>query len=204
MAQLSNFTLANFMTSLKDGARPNQFAVDIDIPPALVGAIPDALIAENKFRFHCKATSLPASEVGEIPISFRGKKFKIAGDKTFEDWTVTIINDSDFILRDAFEQWNEAIVGNVNGDRLVDNVIDYMSTGRIYQLDQNGNILAAYDFIGAWPAIVGAVQLSMDTSDTVEEFDVTFKYQWFEGAKTRNATNSDASISIGGSINIAI
>lgn len=189
---VQNFHLQNFMSQMKDGARPNQFYVDLSLPSALIGSIPNGVIAENKMKFFAKATSIPSMSIGEVPVPFRGAQFKLAGDKVFSDWTVTILNDTDFLIRDAMERWNDMIVGNVNRDSFVeDDPTQYMSNGNVAQLSRNGKTLKQYQMTGAWPSEVGEIQLDHGQNDSIEEFQVTFKIQWWESTTSRNNTNGE-------------
>lgn len=190
---VDNFQLTNFMQQFKDGARPNQFAVELALPVALQGVIPNGSQAENKFRFLCKASEIPSSDIGEVSIPFRGATVKVAGDRSFNDWTVTLVNDTDFIIRDAIEFWSDSISGHVNRDRLevLDGLSDYMSSGIVYQLDRNNRVLKAYSIVGIWPKSIAQIGLDFSSNDQIEEFQVTFAVQWWEARTTRNNTNGD-------------
>lgn len=189
---VQNFHLKNFMSIVRDGARPNQFYVDLSLPSALIGAIPNASLAENRMKFYIKATSIPVMSTGRVEMNFRGGQFKVAGDKTFGDWTFTVINDTDFLIRDAFERWNDLIVGNVDRDSAVeDDPMAYMSNGTVAQLSRNGNTLKQYLMTGCWPSEIGDIPLSMDSNDQIEEFTVTMAYQWWESSTSRNNTSGE-------------
>lgn len=194
MVQITNFYLQDFMSQLKDGARPNQFLVDMVVPAAMKGLITDSTEAEGKIRFMAKATSIPASVNGKVEVPFRGRQFKIAGDRTFNDWTVTVTNDTDFLVRNMMEQWSDLIVGNVNHDTFsdTDSPLDYMSSGDVLQLSRNGSVIKQYKFIGIWPVEIGEISLGHDQNDTIEEFDVTFAVQWWESDTTRNNTEANS------------
>jgi hypothetical protein len=116
-------------------------------------------------------------------VPFRGREMKIAGDRTFEDWTVTIINDTDFDVRDAFERWMNGINAHQSNTGLV-NPVDYQADLIVDQLDRNSDVLKRYQFRGAFPTLVGPIALSYDTRDEVETFDVTFSYQYWESNTT--------------------
>ena len=189
---VQNFHLKNFMAVMKDGARPNQFYVDLSLPQALIGAIPNASLAESRMKFFIEATSIPEMTVGNTDLNFRGGQYKLPGDKTFGDWTFTVINDTDFLIRDAFEYWNDLIVGNVDRDSAVeDDPLAYMSNGTVAQLSRNGNTLKTYLMTGVWPQTVGGIQLDMNSTDSIEKFDVTMKLQWWESRTSRNNTSGE-------------
>ena len=182
-------TLSNFKSVLKGGgARPNLFEVEMTTLP---GGI--AWDADN-FRFMCKATNLPASNIANIDVPFRGRIFKVAGDRTIDTWTITIINDEAFALRKAFEEWVNLIakLDNNLGATLPES---YMTNASVFQLgrgsvtssrDNTGDrnvVLAEYEFIDIFPTEVSQIDLSYDSSDTIEEFTVTFQVQSFTLSK---------------------
>ena len=186
-------TLSQFKSKLiGGGTRPNLFEVSI---PTFPSAISEAWAAgddsENGiFKFLCKATSLPASNLGSIEIPFRGRTLKVAGDRTFDDWTVTIINDEDFKLRTAFERWSN-VMSRLDDATGVTSPTSYMTDGYVQQLGRGGqvgaasndggesSVLRSYKFFDVFPVTVGEIALSYDTTDALEEFDVTFRYQYF-------------------------
>ena len=186
-------TLSQFKSKLiGGGTRPNLFEVSI---PTFPSAISEAWSAgddsENGiFKFLCKATALPASNLGSIEIPFRGRTLKVAGDRTFDDWTVTIINDEDFKLRTAFERWSN-VMSRLDDATGVTNPTSYMTDGYVQQLGRGGTIAAgsndggessvlrSYKFFDVFPITVAEIALSYDTTDQLEEFDVTFRYQYF-------------------------
>ena len=186
-------TLSQFKSKLiGGGTRPNLFEVSI---PTFPSAISEAWSAgddsENGiFKFLCKATALPASNLGSIEIPFRGRTLKVAGDRTFDDWTVTIINDEDFKLRTAFERWSN-VMSRLDDATGVTNPTSYMTDGYVQQLGRGAtaatgtasegesSILRSYKFFDVFPVTVGEIALSYETTDQLEEFDVTFRYQYF-------------------------
>ncbi len=186
-------TLSQFKSKLiGGGTRPNLFEVSI---PTFPSAISEAWSAgddsENGiFKFLCKASILPASNLGSIEIPFRGRTLKVAGDRTFDDWTVTIINDEDFKLRTAFERWSN-VMSRLDDATGVTNPTSYMTDGYVQQLGRGSqvgaasndggesSVLRSYKFFDVFPITVGEIALSYDTTDALEEFDVTFRYQYF-------------------------
>ena len=186
-------TLSQFKSKLiGGGTRPNLFEVSIPtFPSAISEAWSAGDDAENGiFKFLCKASVLPASNLGSIEIPFRGRTLKVAGDRTFDDWTVTIINDEDFKLRTAFERWSN-VMSRLDDATGVTNPTSYMTDGYVQQLGRGDSIgatgneggessvLRSYKFFDVFPITVGEIALSYDTTDTLEEFDVTFRYQYF-------------------------
>ena len=173
---------------LGGGARPNLFNVQIPSLPDFVAGW-DATVQEN-FSFLCKASALPAQNIASIDVPFRGRQFKVAGDRTIDNWTVTVINDENFAIRRRMEQWSEGIL-NLGNNTGTTNPNNYMRTGNVEQLgrgtvspstqpgsdDDNRAVLAEYEFIDIWPVTVGDIALSYESGDTLEEFDVEFAVQ---------------------------
>ena len=156
------------------GARANQFKVVMPFPGyAQVGGEIEDL------AFLAQATSIPAMTVGNINVKFRGRDVKIAGDRTFASWSVTVINDSDFKLRNAFERWQNGINNMSDNEGLV-NPVDYQVDAFVDHLDRNGNTIKSYTLRGAYPTSVDAIELDYNTVDAIETFGVTFEYQYFE------------------------
>jgi hypothetical protein len=156
------------------GARANQFKVTMPFPGyAQVGGEIEEL------AFLCKATVIPAMTVGTVDIKFRGRSIKIAGDRTFADWSVTVINDTNFKVRNAFERWQNGI-NNMSDNEGLTNPADYQVDAFVDQLDRNGNTVKSYTLRSLFPTTVGEIALSYDTVDAIEEFSVTFAYQFFE------------------------
>ena len=182
-------TISDFKSQLRGGgARPNLFNVQLTAPPPNVDSLWDA----DKFQFICKAASLTAQNVASIDIPFRGRIFKVAGDRTIDVWTVTIINDEDFIFRRAFEEWSEQIV-RLSNNMGTTRPSEYMVSASVQQLgrgatpssvnngtpDDNATILNTYEFVDIWPTTVAPIDLSYDSGDTIEEYTVDFAVNSF-------------------------
>ena len=157
------------------GVRPTMFQVEMAFPDAVVV---DPTQSDNEGTYLIKAAQLPASSVGFVEVPFRGRKLKVAGDRTFEDWTVTITNDVSFGLRKGMEKWSE-VIQNMNFALGANELNDYFATATVRQLDRDGNQLRAYKFEGIWPTEVASIPLDFDSTDSIEEFDVTFKVQYW-------------------------
>ena len=156
------------------GARSNQFKVTMPFPGyAQVGGEIEDL------AFLCTATSIPAMTIGQVVVPFRGRQIKIAGDRTFATWSVTVLNDTNFKLRNAFERWQNGINNMTDGEGLT-NPVDYQVDVFVDQLDRNGNTLKSYTLRGAFPTEIASIPLNYETNDAIEDFDVTFQYQYFE------------------------
>jgi len=160
------------------GARPNQFKVTMPFPGySQVGGEIEEL------AFLCKVTQLPAMTVGMVTVPFRGRQIKIAGDRTYADWTITVINDTNFKLRNAFERWQNGINNATDGEGLT-NPADYQVDAFVDQLDRNGATIKSYTLRGVFPTEIAAIELAYDQNDAIEEFGVTFGYQFFESNTT--------------------
>jgi len=164
------------------GARPNLFEVELAFPGA-VGVDNDTL---QKARFLVKAAALPASTVAPIDVPFRGRILKIAGDRTFETWTITVINDVDFSIRSAFEKWMNTINKMNDGTGLTDPEA-YQADAYVYQLGRDGGILRSYHFYDEFPTNISTIDLSYETTDTIEEFTVELQVQWWEASRGTSA-----------------
>jgi hypothetical protein len=159
------------------GARSNLFEVVLsfpDIAPADTNVL-------DKARFLVKGANLPASNVAPIDVPFRGRTLKVAGDRTFESWTVTVINDTDFAIRSAFENWMNRI-NRVSDNTGVTDPTAYTADAFVYQLDRDGTTLRAYHFYDVFPTSIGAITLDYGTS-TIQEFPVEFQILWWEAMK---------------------
>ena len=160
------------------GARANQFKVTLPFPGyAAVGG------ETSDLAFLCKATAIPGQTVGNVPIDFRGRKLNIAGDRTFEPWSITVLNDTNFKLRDAFERWQNGINNMSDNEGLV-NPVDYQVDAFIDHLDRNGSTIKSYTLRSCFPTSIGAIDLNMEPTEAVETFEVSFRYLFFEARTT--------------------
>ena len=171
-------TISNFKSKLTGGgARANLFEVVLTFPDT---AQPDQEVLE-KARFLVKSANLPASNVSPIEVPFRGRTLKIAGDRSFESWTVTVMNDTDFAIRSAFERWMNTI-NRLSDNTGLTNPADYQADAYVYQLDRDGSTLRSYRFYDTFPTQVGPIELSYDAQG-VQEFTVELQVQYWEAIK---------------------
>lgn len=179
-------TISDFRAQLSQGgARSNQFTVELTFP-----TIATAGQAARSASFLCNATSLPSVTVGNIQMAYRGRPVNFAGEREFSPWSITVINDGDFLIRNAFERWSNAIA-NFNATTGLQNPLDYQVDLKVIQLDRNGKNLKSYTFKDAYPTELGAMALSYDNPN-IQTFDVTFMYNYYEPAEGGGATISIA------------
>lgn len=191
-------TITGFKSRLQGGgARPNLFEVSIPTFPAGIGW------DDIEFNFMCKAAALPASNMAPIEIPFRGRIFKVAGDRTFDTWTVTVINDEDFLLRTAFEKWMN-LMSKLDNNTGATDPNAYMRNAVVNQLGRGASVgresktndpsisvidggaappLRTYQFYDIFPTNVSAIDLSYESSDTIEEYTVEFQVQYWVAGK---------------------
>jgi len=158
------------------GARPSLFNVFMSVPAGL--GIDNASV--DKFRFVCKTAELPESTISSIDVPYFGRRIKVAGERAFADWSVTVMNDEDFAVRSMFEAWSNAL------NRLVSNVRDpnvnaenYKADLEILQYGKDGTLLRSYQIVGAFPTEIGNIQLDWDSANAVESFAVNFSYDYW-------------------------
>jgi hypothetical protein len=156
------------------GARANQFKVTLPFPGySVVGG------ETQQMAFLCKAAQLPGSTVGEVAVPFRGRNLYISGEREFEPWTITILNDTDFLIRNGLERWMNGM-NNMSDNEGLSNPVDYQVDAFIDQLDRNGAKIKSYTFRGMFLTSLSAIDVAYDTNNAVEEFQCTFRYQYFE------------------------
>ena len=195
----TNKTLTDFQSALAfGGARPNLFEVGITLPGPAQTAVGTL---DAKFTLLCKAANLPASNIASIDVPFRGRTFKVAGDRTYDTWSITVINDTDFAIRTFMENWMQYI-GQYKDASGVTNPNDYMASAQVDQLNRNastmtqttqGGIVVAksYKFEDIFPTNISAIDLSFDSSDAIEEFTVEFQVNyWYPVGANGGKANS--------------
>lgn len=211
----SSRTLEDFKARLIGGAaRPNLFECEINFPTfATETTVTGGNTTDNTrsvselSRFMIKTANLPASTVGVIDVPFRGRNLKIAGDRTFDVWTITVINDIDFTIRTAFERWMNAINKHDDNTGLI-NPAQYQRDAIVKQFGRSSvssansdvtspvltgpgdsiPVLKAYKFFGIFPTSVSAIDLSYDSADTIEEFTVDLQVQWWDALDSSGVT----------------
>jgi hypothetical protein len=217
----SSRTLEDFKARMIGGAaRPNLFEVEINFPNFSTEGTSQSTTDNTRTvaelsRFMIKTAALPASNIGVINVPFRGRELKIAGDRTFDVWTITVINDIDFSIRTAFEKWMNAINKHDDNSGLInpaqyqrDAIVKQFGRSSVSSAQSNVTnptataagdqipVLKAYKFYGIFPTAVSAIDLSYDSSDTIEEFTVDLQVQWWDALDSDGNTqlNTDEQV----------
>ena len=195
MASKSRASIDTFRSYVdSDFARPNLFQVELNFPASLSGSTTQGSATSDlkkKSLVLVKAANLPASTVGVIEVPFRGRTLKIAGDRTFEPWTVTVMNDAKFQLRSYFELWISKIqYQNVNYSDYT-KISDYQTQATVRQLGRQGDVLRSYEFQGVFPTNVSAIDLAWESNDSIEEYTVEFQVQYWTQKNDSEAESLD-------------
>lgn len=177
------FNVSEFRANMiGDGARPNLFSVTLIFPTIAA----NGSVAGQKTTFMAKSAQLPGSTVGTVPVYYFGRELKFAGNRSFADWTLNIINDEDFSIRNSLESWMNAInshAGNVRNGA-AGNPAGYTVDAIVTQFGKTGNTLKTYKFIGMFPVDIAPIDLDWSNNDSIEEYSTTFAYQWWESQTT--------------------
>ena len=173
-----SFNVAEFRANMiGDGARPNLFSVSLVFPTS----VSNSTAAGQKITFMAKTAQLPGSSIGTVPVYYFGREMKFPGNRTFADWTLTIINDEDFTIRNTVEKWMNALNSHESNvrDFNAKQPSGYSVDAEVIQYGKSGNELKKYSFVGLFPIDLAAIALDWASNDTIEEFDVTFAYQYW-------------------------
>lgn len=178
------------------GARANLFRVKLNFPNSDITGDANTGIGDGSaiHEFMIKAATLPGRTINKIEVPFRGRNLNVSGDTTFEDWNITVINDNNFSVRNAFERWQDAINSNASNTsaRGVDasSLSSYTADLEVEQLGRDGSVTKRYIFKCAWPTSVEAITVDYGSADTIEEFGVVLAYQWWEADTTSSSSSS--------------
>ena len=184
------FSISDFYSRLSgDGARPNLFQVFMTIPGIVSQSMPagqDIQSATTEFSFMCRTAQLPGSSIGSVVVPYFGREIKLAGNRVFQDWTVTIVNDEDFLIRNTFEAWMNTLNSHIFNRRAPGALapINYQTNGRVVQYGKEGFPIKTYYFTGMFPIDVSPIDVDWGSNDTIEEFTVTFQYQYWTSSAT--------------------
>lgn len=162
------------------GARANLFEVSLTGVTAVTG------LTDGEFQFSCKASAIPTSTIGVVEVPYFGRTVKVLGNKTFENWNITVINDEDFKYRNAFENWmakmsthvgNKVLVGQSFGSG--DNLYGQGEVKHFSKAGASNVDIATYNFVNIFPVNISSIELAWDTNDAIEEFTVEFGYDYW-------------------------
>ena len=173
------FNVAEFRSQLQyDGARPNLFSVSMPFP----ALVTNGSGAQSEITYMARTSQLPGMTNGTVPLFYFGREVKLAGNRTFPDWTLTVINDEDMLVRKALEQWMNALGSNRGNLRnpAFSSATSYGVDAQVNQYSKTGGIIKNYKFVGMFPVDLAPIDLDWASNDTIEEYSVTFAYQWFE------------------------
>lgn len=191
-----SFNIQDFRASMiTEGASASLFDVSLTFPIAVGtgGTAPGSFgSAQQAVTFRAKATSLPGDSIASIGVNYFGREIKVAGNRTFSDWSFTVINDETFVIRNGFERWLSGINSHVSNLRLPSMISGdggYQQDAIIRQYAKTGEIIKAYKMVGCFPTDVSSIDLDWG-ADNIEEFSVTFAYQWWETLETTDSSSS--------------
>jgi len=163
------------------GARPSLFQVNIFLPGGglQIDRSGDAI---QKFEFMCHTASIPVDTVAAIDVPYFGRKIKVSGNRTYQDWNLTVYNDEDFLIRNLFEGWLQRLNHEVENVRQVvsSNPASYKGTARVKHYNQRGELLRSYRFVGLFPTEVDRIDLNWATENEIESFGLTLAYDYWE------------------------
>ena len=187
------FNINNFKNDgLKfGGARASLFEVTITRPPTVISTTTQFV---PQIKFLCQAASIPASTVASFEVPYFGRKIKLAGDRTFADWNITIMNDEDFGIRDFFEEWSQNLNSNEKNKKLVTNNNYKVADAAVIQYSKTGSAIAAYNFTGIFPTEISAMELNWDTTNSVQTFNVTLAYDYYINVRTDRDNSAGSSV----------
>lgn len=168
-----------FKQYLGYGVRQNLYKVELAFPN--ISGISSDLT--EKFTFLCKSAQQPSATIGKIEVPYMGRVVPIPGDRTFDEYAVTVLNDAKYDLRNAFEVWHNAI-DQFEEHAPKNEYDDLMVEMKFHQLDRNKKVIKTYTFVGAWPLSVGSIDVGSDTNDSIEEFEVNFAYMLWKSDTT--------------------
>jgi hypothetical protein len=171
------FNISQFRSELQlDGARPNLFEVNMTFP------IFADQTAARKLTFMAKTAQIPGSTVNPVIVNYFGREIKLAGNRTFPEWTISVINDEDFTVRKAFERWMNGLNSHRNNlrDSSAGFPDGYTQDAEVIHYSKTGAVIKRYRFIGMFPTDLSPIELDWGQNDTIEEFSVTLNYQWWE------------------------
>ena len=183
------FNVSQFRSNIKfDGARANLFEVSLTFPTSVI----NAATSNQQALFLAKAAQLPGSTIGTVSLNYFGRELKFAGNRTFQDWTITVINDEDFGIRNSLENWMNLINSNTSNVRAggLNTPLGYSTNSVVTQYGKDTSILKRYNFVGIFPVDLSPIDLDWGSNDAIEEYTVTFAYQYWEDVAVGGTTGT--------------
>jgi len=178
------FSINNFRAQLQgQGARPNLFEVTVPFPGAV-----NPGEAGQKMTFMCKGAQIPGADLGMVTVPYFGRQIKLAGNRTFAEWTTTVINDEDFAVHAGLTNWMSAINTHGGNEKLI-NGTEYQVDAQVTHYTKSGDVAKVVTLVNCWPSSVAAIDLAWDTNDTLEEFSVTWQYDYWQVNDNLTQTN---------------
>ena len=169
------FSINNFRANLTgQGARPNLFEVTIPFPGAV-----NPGEATQKITFMCKGAQIPGADIGLVEVPYFGRNIKLAGNRTFAEWTTTVINYEDFAVHAGLTNWMNAINTHAGNERAITGT-DYQVDAQVTHYTKGGDVAKEITIVNCWPSSVAAIELGWDQNDAIEEFAVTWQYDYWE------------------------
>ena len=190
-----SFNINDFISQglVEGGARPSLFQVSFAVPTGLNVETVGDLTATRQLSFLVQAASLPASLVDQIEVPYFGRRIKYSGERVFQDWTVSVLNDEDFAARDLFETWSNSINSLVGNQTITPDLLAYkIANATVSQYGKGGDIIRSYEFFGLWPKTVSDIRLDWSLANQMEVFEVQFALDYWVpitvDGQTQNAT----------------
>ena len=169
------FSINNFRANLiGQGARPNLFEVTIPFPTAVTTGD-----ASQKTTFMCKATSIPGADIASFTVPYFGRTIKLAGNRTFAEWSTTIINDEDFAVHAGLTNWMNGINGHADNSRTL-SAADYQVDAEVVHYAKDGSVAKTITLVNCWPSSLAAIELGWESNDAIEDFTVTWQYDYWQ------------------------
>tara|TARA_Y100000401_G_scaffold117395_1_gene126009 strand:- start:1181 stop:1765 length:585 start_codon:yes stop_codon:yes gene_type:complete len=191
------FEIKNFTSNLSGGgARAGLFEVEINTPSIVTNS---ATRVQDKFKFTCSATTIPPGTIEVAEVSYMGRLFKLPGGRVFDEWTTTVLNDEDFLVRDSIEQWMDELNGNSTNDTNPGAMSSTTAMQDIIvtQYSKRGDAIRKYVLVDCWPSAVGEITLDWAESSTIQTFDITWNFQWWESKATDDNTSNNMNVGVG-------
>ena len=197
---MADFSISKFRSAIKSGSRPNLFRIDVTAP----AAVPSLT---NIYTSLVRSAALPSATIGTIELPMNGgRRLKLGGDRVFTEWTSTVLNDESYLLRSSLESWQNKMVftnyevnaGLGNRSAELNATTGLYGTVLIYQLDEDGNSVpnASYRLVNCWPSDISAIDLSYDTTDAIEDFTVTWTYDYYDNNFTSTTAGGSGEIEV--------